>query len=486
MTDQNFIQVGWAQTDITPPLPFYLHGQFFDRIARYVHDPITATALVIENGEEQITFVSFDMVSTPDGVINEVKKNLRTEPGFDSNKITANATHTHNSIGADDGFLMGLYEDVFGRDCVERLILPENFKSGKFIHNFLVNKITDLIKKAWRGKAPAGLSYMQDYAAVAFNRRVVYKNGNSAMYGACSQDDFIRLESGSDHSADMLYTWDANGGLTGIICCIPCPSQVMELHSYVSADYWDRARDSIRERLGNIFILPLCGAAGDQNPLDLIRLSKINELELRGWGAQVGEVFRNFDMGYECVDIGERISEAVFRGYKKAKNRIFSDVEFKHNVINLSLPVKTVSEDDYKLCSAKLDGLKRIYSKEKKITLNEMVPLYREVGTVMRWKEQQEKDTYDFEVHVVRIGGAAFATNPFELFTEFGMRIKARSPAEQTFVVQLSNGYGKYLPTAAALGGGSYSSTVASMMCGPGAGDDLVEQSLKALRDLWG
>ena len=37
------------------------------------------------------------------------------------------------------------------------------------------------------------------------------------------------------------------------------------------------------------------------------------------------------------------------------------------------------------------------------------------------------------EVHIIRIGDVVIATNPFELYLDYGMRIKGRSPAVQTF-----------------------------------------------------
>ena len=49
------------------------------------------------------------------------------------------------------------------------------------------------------------------------------------------------------------------------------------------------------------------------------------------------------------------------------------------------------------------------------------------------------------ELHVIRLGDVAIATNVFELFTEFGIQIKARSRALQTFVIQLA-GPGSYVP----------------------------------------
>jgi hypothetical protein len=39
------------------------------------------------------------------------------------------------------------------------------------------------------------------------------------------------------------------------------------------------------------------------------------------------------------------------------------------------------------------------------------------------------------EVHVIRLGDMVIATNRFELYLDFGIRVKARSPAVQTFVV---------------------------------------------------
>ena len=46
------INIGWAQTDITPDRPVYVIGQLYSRISSYVHDPLSATCLVLENGEE--------------------------------------------------------------------------------------------------------------------------------------------------------------------------------------------------------------------------------------------------------------------------------------------------------------------------------------------------------------------------------------------------------------------------------------------------
>ena len=69
------------------------------------------------------------------------------------------------------------------------------------------------------------------------------------------------------------------------------------------------------------------------------------------------------------------------------------------------------------------------------------------------------------ELHAIRVGDVAIATNVFELFTSYGLQMKARSRALQTFVIQLA-GPGTYLPTPRAVQGGGYSANVESSVVG--------------------
>ena len=95
---------------------------------------------------------------------------------------------------------------------------------------------------------------------------------------------------------------------------------------------------------------------------------------------------------------------------------------------------------------------------------------------------------FDAEVHVVRLGDVAICTNPFELYTDYGIRIKARSKAVQTFVVELTGGPGDgspYLPTEAAVRGGGYSAIAPSCNVGPEGGQILVERTVEAINAMW-
>ena len=50
-------------------------------------------------------------------------------------------------------------------------------------------------------------------------------------------------------------------------------------------------------------------------------------------------------------------------------------------------------------------------------------------------------------IQAFRIGDLGIASIPFEVFTEIGLEIKARSPFKDTFTIELANGSNGYLPT---------------------------------------
>jgi hypothetical protein len=89
------------------------------------------------------------------------------------------------------------------------------------------------------------------------------------------------------------------------------------------------------------------------------------------------------------------------------------------------------------------------------------------------------------DLHVIRLGDIAIATNPFELYLEYGSQMKARSRAEQTFIAQLTSDRGGYLPTRAALPGKAYGSRVTENTVGPEGGELLVERTVEIINSMW-
>ena len=104
---------------------------------------------------------------------------------------------------------------------------------------------------------------------------------------------------------------------------------------------------------------------------------------------------------------------------------------------------------------------------------------------VERFDRGEPMPRYEVGIHVVRLGDAVLATNPFELYLDYGLQIKARSAAAQTFIVQLAAGRGMYLPTERAVRGGHYGAHPVVAPVGPEGGGELVEATLEAIGDLF-
>lgn len=54
------------------------------------------------------------------------------------------------------------------------------------------------------------------------------------------------------------------------------------------------------------------------------------------------------------------------------------------------------------------------------------------------YEEQPDEPSCELVLHVLRIGELPTATNPFKLSLDYGLRMKTRSRAQRTVVVQLA------------------------------------------------
>jgi|SRR5579875_435204 hypothetical protein len=87
------LQVGFAETDITPPLKgktVYLAGFGHNRQATGVHDPLMARAVVFRHGQEKIALVSIDLIGFFHPYIERIRQRL---PDF--RYVLVSSTHNH-------------------------------------------------------------------------------------------------------------------------------------------------------------------------------------------------------------------------------------------------------------------------------------------------------------------------------------------------------------------------------------------------------
>jgi hypothetical protein len=323
---------------------------------------------------------------------------------------------------------------------------------------------------------------------IGHNRRWVDTGGTATMYGNTSVPEFDHIEGYEDHRVGILATYDGAGALTGLVVNVPCPSQVSESDFRISADYWHETRTELRRRFGEgLHILPQCSAAGDQSPHPI--LAKAAEERMLGLKGRT-----------ERQEIAMRLADAVEATLPHIEGAAQRQPLLRHHTEALDLPMASLDEAAAAVAQEEADKLRAAYDEELgKLQSNPglrdrprwYVPVTRAyrrmrwfLGVVERYSRPEENDTRTAEIHVLRLGDLAVATNPFEYYLDFGTYIQARSPAVQTLLVQLAGG-GTYVPSARSLAGGGYGSMPASNPVGPEGGRLLAERTVEVLRQLF-
>jgi hypothetical protein len=451
------LRVGAVTADITPDQPVALDGQRNVRISRIPATPIQATVLAIESGEgdsaDQAIMVACDLVAIRRDVLLMVREKLADRiADFDRRKLFLSATHTHTAPVTEDG----------------KYALPEAgiMQPGQYTE-WMTARLADAIVEAWNKRRPAKVAWGQGHAVVAQNRRPYYADGSAVMYGNPDSPKFRGIESYEDHNLEVLYFWDADDTLFATAVNIACPAQEVGGGSSLHADFWDPVRRRLRQDRGEeLHILGWCGAAGDvTSRLIYGRAADERMRKLRGGRSRLDET-------------AERIVGAWRDALEGAKHDIRSDVVFEHQVRTIELPYRRVTAEEMRSAQAEAEKYKDDPAQKWNYRWNRRV--------VDRYETQQSGDQppYEMELHAIRLGDTAIVTNDFELYTDYGVQLKARSPAIQTFVIQLA-GPGSYLPTQRAAANGGYGAVIQSSQLGPEGGQVLVEQSVDAMRAMW-
>lgn len=497
------LRIGWANIDITPSKPVLLRGQIYARLSESVLDPLNATALVLEststdNKTTRVIMVTCDLVSIPDFVRDRARKLAKAlVPELEPTDITISATHTHTAPLMTDTESDIAYGMPFTWITGGKIAM-----TPKEYTDFVSEQIAQVIAKAWKSRASGGISFGLGKAVLGHNRLHVNKDDKAKMYGKTDVPEFSHVEGYEDHNLNLLYTWNTSGKLTGVVINAAVTAQVSGHLFEISADFWTEARPLLREELGNkdLFILPQVSAAGDQSPWttwdekEEVRMQKLMGLEKYGTGRR---------------SIGRRmqIARHIADGVKAILPYMKENIEW-NPVIAQQTEAISLTMRPYKITDKVIENHRKNTASYKAKFDNMLADFavhpekrtgrwYKDVSNtfyIYDWYKRTDDQyiasgtkgrKYPIEVKVIRIGDMAFATNPFELYIDYGIQLKGRSPATQTFIVQLT-GSGTYVPTQRSINGGAYGASLFSTPVGVEGAQELIDKTLEMLNSLWG
>jgi len=499
------VKIGWAKREISTTEPVNVPGQMYLRISEGIHDPLYVTALCVDGGEGQdkVIFLSCDIVTPWVGILQPIRDKLKERrPEIPEEGFILNVTHTHSSIS-----LAGSATQT-----------PDGAPMfpGDKSREIFCEMAAQAIIEAWDTRTEGGIGYGYGYAVVGHSRRVVYfkeeklaRNkrefmtppGYGVMYGNTNSDIFSHYEAGADHFMNLMFTFDARQKLTGIVVNVPCPSQLSEHFTKLSADYWHDVRAMVAKEFGpDVFVLPQCAAAGDVSP----RVLHYNQAQARRMRLKYDLPYedklvkRNNEHEYNKVmgeryDIAERIVEGMKEVYAWAKKDIKTEVAVRHKVTQMALERRKITDEEKAWCEENLELLKDMEPDAEEMTPEEYRVAYtnhqsrvrRNQGGIERCEDVKKNPNLSRQSHTVQIGDIAFATIRFETYIDFMHRLQARSPFIQTFVIQMAGTEGgNYLATHRGAEAKGYSASMFCNMVSADGGHQWVENQLEILNEM--
>ena len=454
--------IGAATADITPDEPVPLTGYRSVRLSQGIRSRCTANVLALEarDGDkvvDQAIMVSCDLCVIRPGIQDGFRELLKDRlPGFDIQKLFLAATHTHTAPVLMQNRYQGYGDAMQPKDYVP----------------FMYERMVAAVEAAWKNRSPGAVAWGLGHAVVGCNRRAVFNDGTAVMYGKTNTPNFLGVEGYEDHAVHVLLFYDRQKTLKATAITLACPAQSVS-GSKLSADFWHDVRVLLRKRHGeDLCVLGFCAPAGDQAPNLLFRKKSEERMN----------AIRGLDRTQE---LGRRIANAFDDVLKLIEKETHADVRFTHRIERFDVPGRKVSDAEF----ARAKGLYDPLAKKEKLVGPDYWNMNFYKLTIDRYQAQETADpVYPVEMHVLRLGDTVIATNPFELFLDYGVRIQARSPAEQTILIQLASplDFGYYVPTPRALEGGGYSAIVEQSLVGPAGGEALVERTVETIGKVWG
>ena len=295
------LKVGFARTDITPPLGAEIHGYHTKRYAKGVLDPLMATAVVFDDGEKRVVVMSLDLI----GINMEFMQRLRP--------AVAEAIET-----VVDGVFIACTHTHVGPGVAPTAATGDKFPNPEY-SQWLIKRLADTAVLAVNDLAPAEkLLYTRGEAKdVSFIRRYRLKNGMAKTNPGHLNPDILHMLGEPDNQSQLFIIKREGKPEIGIVNFQVHPDVIGG--EYLTADYPKFVRDTYELNIPNSRCMYINGAQGDSNHID-VRLDPAKDLV----------------RGYERSRyMGKKIAMSVVSNYELAKEINGDKVNFAKKIIKI-------------------------------------------------------------------------------------------------------------------------------------------------------
>jgi neutral ceramidase len=435
---------GAAALDIEPPLGLPMVG-FVRRFepARWSVGDLEATALALEGADgARAVVIGVDTLAIQAPEVDALRARVAEAVGADPAAVLINFNHTHCAPPASAG-MMRMGGDMDAEPA------PETVEYART----LGDRVVEVARRAMSAREEARPTWAVGWCPEAVNRREHLDDGRVIL--GWQPDGIV------DWQVPVLQLQRRDGSAVATVVGYGCHTVSVgpDVLAY-SADYPGPMREAIREWTGGECLF-LQGAAGNVLPrvafCDSIEPSRAlgRKLALAALAAVADRPA--WPVRYSWRDDGSVTPFHIYRpevGDDGAVPRVAAaqvDVTFPLQ----PLPTRAEIAAERESAAARLDAARARGAGEAELNTIRYDAVWARV-TEDAIVAGTAPTAVRAPVHALRIGDGAIVTGPGEIFSEIGLAVRERSPAEVTLYAGYTNGLVSYFPAASAYPHGGY------------------------------
>jgi len=380
------MRVSFYEKDITPPLGCYLPGYYINHVAVDVLDTLHVRSAVFENDGEVAVVVSIDSCEMPDDLHDAVAERITAYTGIPEERILLCANHTHKGIPVFDSPEIDAYADPEFKSVVYRLI-------------------ADCVTLAYRRLENGTVYYAAGKAeGVSFCRNFIAKDGT---YFTWATAECLGPLSTVDTEVPFLFVKDEEGKPRGAVVNFACHQDCLPGSVY-TGDFSHVLSEELKKTYGQEFVTVfLLGTCGDINHIDPSKESMPFDTYRK-----IGKLLANTVV--EHADSADLVGNIVKVAKKRfaVRRRVLTDEEAFAEMTQ--------------------------FAKEKKMFSIRNLAFYHACV---------KKPETEVWLQCIRIGDVMLYGYPGEVFVNFGLDLKKRSPFDKNLVGTLCNTGCGYIAT---------------------------------------
>lgn len=433
------LRVGAAAVDVSPRRPTFLYGYpHVPRLSTGVHDPLLASAIYLDDGQQAVLFVNVDVIWLSKQFVVAVRERIGLATGLAPRQVVITATHTHS----------GPVTLAMVSNADDPVVTPPE---AGYLAQLMDGVVTAATEAHRRAESAEMAIVTTRCASIGGNRH------------DCQGATIDEIPVVAARAANDPRRWLAVMYVNRVH-----PTVLHEDSTLVSGDFPGLCRRYLQAEVLGDECPVLChlGAAGDQSPRYVARANDYTE----------------------ATRLGELLGREIATALTSAKFHCDWPIAVLSSTTDLPMRnIPTLPESTALLHSLRqqLEHLQTSGAKKEQIRTaqcavfggEETICLARAADTGRL--RSAANACLPAEIQVIRLGQYSFVAWPGEVFAEFALRVRDFDP--NVYVITLANGdLQGYLVTEEAVRQNYYEASNA-VFSSPESGTALVNETLALL-----